>query len=264
MPELTRHGLRVERRSLIAWAVGFVLVVLLYLVFYPSIKSNADAYRKAIEGLPEALRAFAGGNDPVSPAGYLHGQFFASLGAILFFVFTIGRGARAIAGDEQEGTLELVLAAPISRTRIVLERALTLGLETAAVAVVTWLAFWLLDPLFDLGAVSAGNLAAATGSLALGAYVLGLLALAIGALTGQKALALAVGAAVASAAFLFTTLAPLSEALTSQRALSPGWQAFGYKPVVTGADWGALGVLAAEAAVLLALAVWGFRRRDAR
>jgi ABC-2 type transport system permease protein len=264
MPELARHGLRVERRSLVAWAVGLVFVVLLYLVFYPSIKSNADAYRKAIEGLPEALRAFAGGNDPVSPAGYLQGQFFASLGAILFFVFTIGRGARGIAGDEQAGMLELVLAAPVSRTRLVLERALALGIETALLGLVTWLALWLLDPLFDLGSVGAGNLAAATASLALGAYVLGLLALAAGALAGQRAVALGIGAAAASAAFLFPTLAPLSDALTAQRAVSPGWQAFGYKPVVEGADWGALGVLCAEGAVLLALAVWGFRRRDLR
>lgn len=264
MPEVARHTLRIERRSLIAWAAGFVFVVLLYLVFYPSIKSNADAYRKAIEGLPEALRQFAGGNDPVSPAGYLQGQFFASLGAILFYVFAIGRGARAIAGDEQEGTLELVMAAPVSRTRIVLERALALALETVAVAAVTWIAFVALDPLFELGDVSAGRLAAAVASLALGAYGLALLTLAVGAVTGQKALALGIGAAVASAAFLFTTLAPLSDALTARQELSPAWQAFGYRPVVAGIEWGSLGVLAAEAAVFLAIAVWGFRRRDLR
>jgi ABC-2 type transport system permease protein len=157
-----------------------------------------------------------------------------------------------------------VLAAPVSRTRLVLERALALGLETAIVALVTWLAFWLLDPLFDLGSVSAGKLAAAVASLALGAYVLGLLALAVGALTGRRAVALGVGAAVASVAFLFTTLAPLSDTLTARRELSPGWQAFGYRPVVEGIDWGAIALLGAEGAVLLAAAVWAFGRRDVR
>lgn len=49
----------------------------------------------------------------LSPEGYLNGQYFNLLAPLLLLIFAIGFGARTLAGEEREGTLELVLATPV-------------------------------------------------------------------------------------------------------------------------------------------------------
>ena len=65
--------------------------------------------------LPETLRNLFGG-DFTTPAGYLRSETFSALGPILFLVFAIGAGARAIAGEEEGRTLDLLLSTPIRRS----------------------------------------------------------------------------------------------------------------------------------------------------
>ena len=262
MAEITFHTLRVDRRSLFWWALGLALTVVMFLVFYPSIADNAAAYRQAIESLPDALKAFAGGEgDPVSPGGYMQGQFFASLGAWLFFAFGVARGGRAIGGEEEAGTLELVVAAPVGRARIVAERALAMGVEIVAVSVVTWLTLVVLGPPFELD-LPVADYAAGVAGLALGAWVFGALALAVGAATGRAGVAYGVGGAAAALAFLCTVLAPLTDILNDRRELSPGWQAFGTRPIETGFHAGDLAILLAEGLIVIAVGTWLFLRRD--
>jgi len=262
VPEITLHTLRVDRRSLAWWAIGLIFTTVLFLVFYPSIADNAAAYRQAIEGLPDALKAFAGGEgDPVSPGGYMQGQFFASLGAWLFFGFGVARGGRAIAGDEEDGTLELVAAAPVGRERIVVERALALAIELVVVCLVTWLTLVILGPPFELD-LPAGDYAAGVVGLGLGAWVFGSLALAVGAATGRPAVAYGIGGAAAALAFLFTVLAPLTDIINDRRELSPGWQSFGTRPIETGFHAGDFALLAIEGIVIIAIGTWLFLRRD--
>lgn len=262
MLEITTHALRVDRRSLFWWTVGLVLTTVLFLIFYPSIADNAAAYRQAIEGLPDALKAFAGGEgDPVSPGGYMQGQFFASLGAWLFFAFGVARGGRAIAGEEEDGTLELVVAAPVSRARIVAERTLAMAVELFVVAVATWLTLVILGPPFELD-LPVADYAAGVAGLALGAWVFGALALAVGAATGRPGIAYGVGGAAAALAFLATVLAPLTDLINDRRELSPGWQSFGTRPIETGFHGGDMALLVAEGLVIVAVGTWLFLRRD--
>jgi ABC-2 type transport system permease protein len=265
MPEIALHTLRVNRRSLLLWSLALAATVLLYLAFYPSIHDNAAAYEKAIEGLPEALKRLSGGTgDIASPTGYLQGQFYATFGFILLMVFTVGRGARAIAGDEQAGLLELVMATPVSRERLVVERVAALTVEALVTGVVILLTLVILGPSFELGSIPFSNLVAATLSAVVGALVFGFAALAIGAVTGSRATALGLGSAIAAASFLYTTLSPLVSGLADHQAFSPCWQAFGYDPLTNGLDFGKFLVLLIEAAVLIAIALVGLARRDMR
>ena len=49
---------------------------------------------------------------------------------LLLLIAAIGAGARATAGEEERGTLDLLLANPISRRRLVLEKLAALAAET--------------------------------------------------------------------------------------------------------------------------------------
>ena len=71
-----------------------------------------------------------------TPVGAGVFELFSLMAPLLLIVFSIGAGASAIAGEEDRHTLELLLANPVSRCRIVLEKlaALVAGGRVPSVA----------------------------------------------------------------------------------------------------------------------------------
>ncbi len=262
MPELAVHTIRVERRALIGWALSTAVLVGTVLAFWPSISGN-DALTQSFANLPPSVRAATGLSDLGSPAGYLQGQLFATLAPLIFLSFGIGRGARAIAGEEEARTMDLLLAAPVRRVRVVGEKGAAIAVQLLGLALVMWVTLLAVDPLVDVH-LSAGRLAAATvGSMALG-MLYGGLALALSGATGRRGLSLGVAAGLAGAGFLYTSIAPFVGGLANHLTLSPFQLAYGYEPLTTGMDWGYLALLVGGASALTALSALAFDRRDVR
>jgi len=146
------------------FAAWMVYVVQLMEAKLSSLLSSSPAFTALIKNL-------AGSNVGVN-AGFLSAMFFFL--PLLLMAFAVTQ-VSSWSADEQEGRLELVLAAPQARTWVLLGRFAALGTATAAIGVVTLLA--------SAGSAAAaglsldyGNLAAAT----LGMIPLGLLMAAIG------------------------------------------------------------------------------------
>jgi len=113
-----------------------------------------------------------GGGDVSVNAGFLSAMFFfLPLMLMAFAVTQVNRWA----ADEGDGRLELVLAAPQSRTSVLLGRFAALGTASIAISVITLLVSFEVAALAGLNLDSA-NLAAAT----LGMIPLGLLIAALG------------------------------------------------------------------------------------
>ena len=263
MADVALRMIRDARRSLAWWTVGVVALVWVNVIFYPSVRDSPEI-EGFVEDSPELMRALLGGReslDILSPAGYLDGQVFALLVPLLLLIFAIGHGAGAIAGEEERGTLELLLANPVGRHRLVAEKLLGLLGLVALFAAVTWLSSWTSGLAVDLG-VSAGRMLAATLAAGLLGGLFGVLALLTGAATGRRGPAIGVPAALAVAAYLLMALAPLADWLKPWRVLSPFYYYASYDRLVDGMDWGAAGVLALVTAVLAGAAVLAFERRD--
>lgn len=258
--KIARQIVKVDGKTLGWWSLGLIAIALMYLAFYPSIAENAKVYDEITKSLPEALRNIAAA-DYSSPRGYLQTEFFGTMGFIILLVFFVGRGVGAIAGDEERGRSELILAAPVSRQRYLLERVLAMVLEAMLAWILLVVALLVLGPAFDL-VVGFAPLAVATASAIAGALVFGLIAFFVGAATGKRSLALGVGSAVAIAGFLFTLLSPIAKSLESLQFLSPCRQAIGYAPLVNGMQWDQFAILIGEALVLIALSIWAYCRRD--
>lgn len=262
MPELALHALRSERRALLGWALATIALVGAVLAFWPSIRGN-EALTQSFADLPPSVRAATGLSDLGSPAGYLQGQLFATLAPLIFLSFAIGRGARAIAGEEEARTMDLLLATPLRRARVVVEKAAAVAAQLLGLALVTWLTLLAVGPLVDLG-LPAGRLAGATvGGMALG-LLYGGLALLLSAATGRRGLSLGIAAGLAGAGFLYTSIAPFVGGLSDHLGLSPFQLAYGYDPLKNGIDWGDLAVLVVGALILTALSALAFDRRDVR
>jgi ABC-2 type transport system permease protein len=228
---------------------------------YPTVRTGS--YQRSVQEAPEALlRAFGmdRGIDIVSGTGYLGGYLFGFMLPMLLLVFAVAAGAGAVAGEEDRGTLELLVANPISRGRVLAEKFAALAVMAVLLGLVVLAGVLAGGPLVGLR-VGVAGLAAAVASQTLLAVLFGGLAMAVGAATGSRGLAVGVGAGAAVAAYLVHSLAPLSEALAWLRQLSPIWWATGNDPLQHGLGVGLL-VLLAVLGMVLAVGGRLFARRD--
>ncbi len=262
-PELLLRALADRRRGLVAWSAGIVGLMLLTVLVYPSVEGNPQL-NDLLDDYPDVARALlgAGDLDLVSPAGYLNSQLFALMAPVIIAIHAIGAGAGAVAGDEERGTLELLMAQPVSRERMVVERAAAMVASVLLLCAVTFAATWAGARIVGME-ISAGAIASASLALALIGLFAGALGLAGGCATGRRGPGIAAGAVVLTAGYLLDSLGQVIGALEPWRPLSPFHWYDSAARLTDGPGPGLL-VLAAAGAVLGALAVVAFARRDLR
>jgi ABC-2 type transport system permease protein len=254
--------LRDQRRALAGWAIGMAALVLLYASFYPSVRSNAETLNTYIESLPEALRNIVGRSGDISSSvGYVRSEIFSTMGPLLLLILAIGAGARAIAGEEERRTLDLLLANPVRRRTVVLQKFWAMVASTSGVGLVLWVSIVVFGPAFGLHIALVDVAAAVVSTIAL-AVSFGSIALAVGCWRGRRGVAVAASTSLAVAAYLLNILAPSVDGLSRYQVLSPFYHYIDYDPLRTGFSALHLFVLVAIAAVALALALLGFERRD--
>ena len=258
-----RKTLREQRRALMWWAIGLFAAGATYAPFYPSIKENAETLEQYMESMPEFLRqAFMGASgDFTSPAGYLNTELFNFFAPILLLLYAIGAGARAIAGEEERQTLDVLLATPTTRRRVVLDKFGAMLAGTALLCLVLWVSVPLTGPPFEL-TPSLWDLAAACVMSFLLAIVFGSIALAVGCATGRRGLAIGVTAGFAAAAYLVDLLTPAIESIEWLQYLSPFHYYLDPEPMMRGLGLFGSAVLAGISVVALAYALVAFERRD--
>jgi beta-exotoxin I transport system permease protein len=253
--------LRDQRRALLWWAIAIGLVVLMYSAFYPSIVQNASQFNDYMKNLPKAVKDMIGGSNIASPEGYLMSEIFSFMGPVLLLVYAIGAGARAIAGEEERGTLDLLLSTPVRRRRVVADKFVAMTIGTFVIAVAAWLVTAVAGPAFDL-TPSLTGLTAAFLNLFLMTLAFGSIALAVGAATGGKGLAVGAASGAALLTFLLKTFAAAVSWLEPYRYLSPFFYYTGHDPLRSGFEATDPLVLAGISIVALAIALVTFERRD--
>ena len=262
--DVVAETLRDRRRSLLWWALGVAGMVALNVAFYPSVRDD-PALNDFAKELPESVRAlFVGGElDLASPVGYLNSQIYALTAPLLLLIYAIGAGAGAVAGEEERGTLDLLLAQPLRRKDYALARFGALAVLVAALSGVLLATVAVTSLLVDLD-IGFGRLLSASVSLWLLGLGFGGLALAVGAFRPGRTRAIAVAAGIAVLAWLLDGLAQTVDVLEPLRPLSPYYQAMGRNPLGEGAAWTGWAVLSVVAAIGAVAAAWGLERRDVR
>ncbi len=250
-------------RAMLWWSAGLILLVSVMCAAFPSVRGN-KGISDLIEQYPEALKgfvAFGGELDYSTGPGFLGSELFALMVPLLLIIAAVGAGARAVAGEEEGGTLDLLLANPLSRRRLVIEKLVALAAELLVLLVVLWIALVVGGHLASMD-VSATHLAAATLSAGLLALDYGCIALLFGSAFGRRAVAVGGAAAAAVAAYLVSSLAPLLDALEPMRRISPFYHYSASDPLRHGLELGHVAVLAAIALLASATALAALDRRD--
>jgi ABC-2 type transport system permease protein len=255
-----RVTLAMQRRSLLWWSIGIVVTALMFAAIYPSVRDSAQDFDRFFQDLPEALRNLVG-QDIGSPIGYLQSRLFNVTGPVLLLIFTIGQGARAIAGEEEDGSLDLMLATPLRRRTVLRDRAAAMLAGTALLSAVLLVALVAIGRPFGLD-VGIGVLGAAVAMQGLLALAFGAIALAIGAVTGRRSFATSGAGGFAAFSYLAYALAPTLEALAPVRPVLPFRWYLDPEPLRHGFEPANALVLIAVAAVAYTVANVGLERRD--
>jgi len=256
-------GLRDLRRSFPFWVIGAAIMPITLGLLYPSIKRASVDVQRYIDAMPEAfVTMFVGAaRDFTSPVGYMDAELFSFMAPIVFIAFGISLGVRQIAGEEEQGTLSLLLSYPRPRTRLLLEKA--------AVLIVGLILLTLAQLVAMVVGVRIGGAGLGFGTIFEGHVMLFLLALSVsaiafaaGAATGDRGVAIGVGAIVALGSYLLNALAPLNATIAPLRKASLFSYYGGTQPLRSGVDAGSAAVLLVVTAAAFAVALVAFARRD--
>ncbi|HVN51604.1 MAG TPA: ABC transporter permease subunit [Acidimicrobiales bacterium] len=250
-----------RRHGLLWWNLGIGVMTVATMSVWPSVR---DEYAKLVENYPTALLAFFGIDKAGlgTSAGYLQAELFSLLVPLAFIAYMIAGASSTIAGEREVGTLELLLAQPVSRPRIASEKFLGLCASLAVIAGGFAVVVVVFSRVFDLR-VGAVDIVAATASAYLLAVLFGAAALLAGCLTGHRAFAAGLAAVVAGAAYLLTSLGSLVSGIRRFRPASPFWWYSGHDPLRHGLEPLHVALLVGVTLVLFALALVAFERRDA-
>lgn len=260
--ELATRDLADRRRSFVGWTIAYVALVVITVAAYRSV-AETPGIQAAIEDYPDSLLALMGGEDLniTSVEGYLESQLYAFMLPILFLVYALGVASQAVAGEQAVGRLDTVLSYPVTRRRLLAERTGVLLAGVVFFGVVVSVSMAASTRIWDMPLSTAGTVLPNL-LLVLLALVFGLIALLVGTLTLNRAMAIGVSAALATASYLVSALAPLMSWLEPLRPLSPfSWYSRG-DPITDGLDPLSVLVLAGASVVLYVAADAAFERRD--
>ncbi|MCP3975562.1 MAG: ABC transporter permease subunit [bacterium] len=244
---------------IVSYAMFLVMGVMMgpmYTFIDETLVTLADAF-------PEGVLALFGGGDLATPEGWYQIETFGLMAPIAFMIITITLGAKALAGEEAQRTMGLLLANPIKRSRVILEKTVTMVVYTLVLAIALFSGVALGSMFGGLG-ISGANIAATVILGALLGLVFGGLALAISALTGTVRIAVFGSIGVGLVAFVANGFLPLSEGFEGLVKWTPVHYYLGSDPLNNGMNWGHGALLAALFVALIAVAVVLFDRRDLR
>lgn len=188
------------RGMLIGLSVAMLVFTSLTMFFFPTFREQGELMMKL---MPSFVRSMMGSRAPFnSPEGFASWLYTHPLAIGVCAAWGIAYAARAIAGGVDRGTLGLVLAAPVSRTRYFAACTIALLAGVAIVSGVTNFGFGFSFAMLGL-APRAGfggfGLAALEGVLVYGAFGALVLMVSAGSHDSGRATMFGVGLVVASA-----------------------------------------------------------------
>ncbi|RKD88991.1 ABC transporter permease subunit [Halopiger aswanensis] len=142
MLEVTSFEAGRRLRGSLLLAGAMVALIVLTVALFPSIQETGvdlDAYLESLP--PEASRAFVGNVTTLTTIeGYLVSQLYQFGWVLLLAIYYAYAAASTLAGEVERGTIGLTLSLPVTRTRVVVAKFLSLVPSVVLVNAITFLA----------------------------------------------------------------------------------------------------------------------------
>lgn len=154
------------RKSIIFWSATLSVATVIALSLFKPIASELGLALSDI-GI---MQLFGGSGVFNSASGWLGLQLYSFTLPVLLAIAGSITGANAIGREEKTGTIELLLSSPVSRTRLLIEKAAGVALQLGIICLAVWLTIVICRDTFSLD-ISLTNAVFAT----LSAFLTGLL-----------------------------------------------------------------------------------------
>lgn len=252
--------LRDQRRGLFGWGTGTFLSIVLMAALFPTF-GDTDVSSLA-EQYPDALSELFDIDAMSTGIGFMNAELFSVMLPAMFIIYAVARGARFVAGEEEDGTLAAIVTLPIGRGEVLVHKAAGLIVGVGLLAVVVWVSTWGSSLVFDMD-ISARDAAMGAVTQWFIGVQFGLISMAVAASTGRRGLAVAVPGALAVGAYVLHIASQLVDQLHGLRWLTPFFAATTGGPLGPGLPWVAW-TMPAVGLVALVASVPRFVHRDIR
>jgi ABC-2 type transport system permease protein len=133
-----RYALMRSAGTILVWGLSLFLIAWPVVLAYDVVQKEQDKIKEVAKNFQFFFGAMGADLDRIThPSEYLTMRFFSYMPLILG-IFAILSGSGLTAVDEEKGTLDLILAHPVSRTSIFLGRFLAMLVTLLAILVMSW------------------------------------------------------------------------------------------------------------------------------
>lgn len=258
---LTGHSVSLRARGTLIWGLALGALGGLYVAIYP-VFADQPGVEQMINSMPQGMKDIFGFGESTgfeSVEAFLATEMLNFIVPLALSFFPILVASSALAGAEEEGTIDVLLANPLPRWQLVAGRFLAAAILLLGIVAIMGLLTWIAALAADVD-LSIGSAAAASLNLWPLCLFFGGLAMLCSAIFHRRLLAVAIPVALLVAMYFVDGLANSVEFLEDIQPLS----AFYYygSAIQEGIDWTNFAGLTAVTLVLVLLATVIFRRRD--
>ena len=213
MLRLLLQELRFRRGAIIGWGLGLCFFPVVYVGLYPSFAEQMESFNEIMDlAIYQAMGINMAGFE-----GYV-ASTVTNLIPVILAIYAVINGTGTLAGEEDSGRLEMIVALPIPRWQIVAVKALALGVALGLILIITSAGAAL--TLVSIGSQVDTNVTAADlfiGLLSAWPLVMafGMISLFLGTVTPSRRIASMIATVVVVASYLGSNLTGMIESLES-------------------------------------------------
>ena len=147
---LLRGTLHQHRSSIFWFSFGLVSYAWMMTWFYPQL--GGTQYAEMIESMPAEMMAIFGGTEVsfASLGGYFQTEYLGLMWMLIVASALIIFAVRAFAGEIADGTMEFVLAQPISRVKVAITRVVALIGYAVMLAAASFAPIMIFGPKYEI------------------------------------------------------------------------------------------------------------------
>ncbi len=248
--------------SIFWWSLGILFLIFINMIFYPSFKDDAEQLQKSFENLPDSAVQFIGGStDFFSAVGFLNSQIFFITLPLLLGILAIGLGSSLLAKEEQDKTIEALLARPLSRSKLLISKALAGIFILSFVTIVGLLTTILSAKLVDLE-VSVAKISVVTLVCFLLAVSFASIAFILSATGRARGASIGIATTIALGGYIISSLAGTVDWLKAPSKLFP-FDYYHSEEILRGTyNWANIWFFVILTAALGILSWYVFKKRD--
>ncbi|MBT2688227.1 ABC transporter permease subunit [Bacillus sp. ISL-47] len=241
--------LKANRKSLILWCIGILLMVAGGMSKFEGISSSGQSMNELMEAMPKALQAIMGtGSLDISTAGGYYGVL--SLYLMVMAAIHAGMlGSTIVSKEEREKTAEFLLVKPISRNKVITWKLIAALVNVLLFNIVTFVCSAAAVEYYNDGKSLNGDIALLLAGMFILQLIFLFLGSAIASAAGKPKTAASLSTAILMGTFLLSIMIDISTSIDFLKYLTP-FKYFEAKQVMFGGGLEAVFLILSAAFIL--------------